>query len=100
MNGDGPVHKVVFWDPRDGSALESPRPLDHPGPVTAAAFAGPGRVLTAARDGNLYLWDVRAGRVARTVRGHLDAVRGLALAADGSALFSAGDRSAKRWPAP
>ena len=38
------------------------------------------------------------GRVVRTVRGHVDAVRGIALASDGTAVFSAGDRSAKKWP--
>jgi WD40 repeat protein/beta-lactamase regulating signal transducer with metallopeptidase domain len=92
----GPAHDVVFWDPRDGSLRDAPRPLSHPGPLTAAAFAN-GNVLTAAHDGNLYLWDPAAARVLRTIRGHSDAVRGVALAADGSA-FSAGDRAAKRWP--
>ena len=94
----GPLHAVVFWDPRDGSVREAPRPLSHPGPVTAAAFAPGGGVLTAAHDGNLYLWDAEAVKVVRTIRGHVDAVRGVALAADGSAVFSAGDRAAKRWP--
>jgi len=93
----GPAHDVVFWDPRDGSVRDALRPLAHPGPVTAAAFAD-GRVLTAAHDGNLYLWDPSAGRVVRTIRGHVDAVRGVALNADGTAVFSAGDRAAKKWP--
>jgi WD40 repeat protein/beta-lactamase regulating signal transducer with metallopeptidase domain len=93
----GPSHDVVFWDPRVGSVCAAPRPLAHPGPVTTAAFAG-GNVLTAAHDGNLYLWDAAAGRVVRTIRGHVDAVRGVALAADGRAVYSAGDRAAKRWP--
>jgi WD40 repeat protein/beta-lactamase regulating signal transducer with metallopeptidase domain len=93
----GPSHDVVFWDPRDGSVRDAPRPLSHPGPVSAAAFAD-GNVLTAAHDGNLYLWDPAAGRVVRTIHGHVDAVRGVALAADGTAVFSAGDRAAKHWP--
>jgi WD40 repeat protein/beta-lactamase regulating signal transducer with metallopeptidase domain len=93
----GPSHDVVFWDPRDGSVRDAPRPLSHPGPVSAAAFAD-GNVLTAAHDGNLYVWDPSAARVLRTIRGHVDAVRGVALAADGSAVYSAGDRAAKRWP--
>ena len=97
-DGDaGPTHDVVFWDPVAGAVRDAPRPLAHPGPVTAAAFAD-GQVLTAAHDGNLYLWDTAAGRVVRTIRGHADAVRGVALAADGTAVFSAGDRAAKRWP--
>ena len=94
----GPTHQVVFLDARDGSVLDDPQPLAHPSPVTAAAFTTDGGMLTAAHDGNLYLWNLGTGRVVRTVRGHVDAVRGIALAADGTAVFSAGDRSAKRWP--
>jgi WD40 repeat protein len=94
----GPTHQVVFMDTRDGAVLDDPRPLAHPSPVTAAAYTAEGTVLTAAHDGNLYLWDLGKGRVVRTVRGHVDAVRGIALATDGTAVFSAGDRSAKRWP--
>jgi WD40 repeat protein/beta-lactamase regulating signal transducer with metallopeptidase domain len=97
----GPVHEVVFWDARDGSVREAPRPLRHPGPITAAAFtADAGRLLTAAQDGNLYLWDLPAGKVAGTIRGHAGPVRGVALAPDGTAVFSAGDRAARRWPMP
>jgi WD40 repeat protein/beta-lactamase regulating signal transducer with metallopeptidase domain len=97
-DGDaGPAHDVVFWDPRDGSVREAPRPLAHPGPLTAAAFAD-GNVLTAGHDGSLYLWDPAAARVLRTIRGHVDAVRGVALSADGTAVYSAGDRTAKHWP--
>lgn len=100
LNGSpdaGPAHEVVFLDARDGSVKADLRPLSHPGPVTAAAFTAAGEVLTAAHDGNLYVWDA-AGKVVRTIRGHVDAVRGVALAADGTAVFSAGDRSAKKWP--
>jgi WD40 repeat protein/beta-lactamase regulating signal transducer with metallopeptidase domain len=97
----GPVHEVVFWDARDGSVREAPRRLAHPGPVTAAAFtADAGRLLTAAHDGNLYVWDLPAGRVAGTIRSHAGPVRGVALAPDGKAVFSAGDRAARRWPMP
>jgi WD40 repeat protein len=54
-------------------------------------------VLTAAGDGNLYLWDPRAGRPLRTIRGHADAVRDVAMAPDRTAAFSAGDRAVKKW---
>jgi WD40 repeat protein len=93
----GPTHAVVFLSARDGSELDDFRTLAHPGPVTAAAFAG-GQVLTAAHDGNLYVWNPATGRVVRTIRGHADAVRGVAMAPNGTAVFSAGDRAAKMWP--
>jgi WD40 repeat protein len=88
----------VFLDARDGAVLDDPAPLAHAGPVTAAVILTDGGALTAAHDGNLYLWNLRTGRVARTIRGHVDAVRGFALTADGTAVFSAGDRAAKWWP--
>lgn len=94
----GPSHEVVFLTARDGAPAGRLRPLAHAGPVTAAAFAADGRVLTAGRDGNLYVWDPAAAKVERTIRGHVDAVRGVALTADGTAVFSAGDRTAKKWP--
>jgi WD40 repeat protein len=96
--GPGPAHEVVFWDVARGAVREDQSPLAHPGPVTAAAYADDcGRVLTAARDGNLYLWDSGTGRVTGTVHAHADAVAGLALSPDRSAVFSAGDRAARRW---
>jgi WD40 repeat protein len=94
----GPAYQVVFLDARDGSVLDDPAPLSHAGPVTAAAVLTDGEALTAAHDGNLYLWELRTGRAVRTIRGHVDAVRGFALAADGTAVVSAGDRAAKWWP--
>jgi WD40 repeat protein len=97
-NEAGPTHEVVFVNTHDGWVLENLRPLAHPGPITAAAFTVDGHVLTAAHDGNLYLWNIQTGQAVRTIRGHVDAVRGVALAADGTAIFSAGDRAAKKWP--
>ncbi|MBN9119889.1 MAG: hypothetical protein J0I06_12135 [Planctomycetes bacterium] len=94
----GPAHQVVFLDTRDGSVPENRPRLSHPSRVTAASFAADGGVVTAAHDGNLYVWDGQTGRVVRTVRGHADAVRGIVPTADGTAVFSAGDRSAKKWP--
>jgi WD40 repeat protein len=97
----GPVCEVVFWDARDGSVREAPRPLCHPGPITAIVFtADAGHLLTAAQDGNLYLWELPAGHLASSIRGHAGPVRAMALAPDGTAVFSAGDRAARRWPMP
>jgi WD40 repeat protein len=96
--GSDPAHEVVFLAARDGSVRDRPRPLAHPGPVTAVAFTPDGLVLTAAHDGNLYVWDAADGRVVRTVRGHADPVRGFAVAPDGTAVFSAGGRAARQWP--
>jgi WD40 repeat protein len=94
----GPNHEVVFLDAHNGSVLDHLHPLAHPATITAAAFASAGTVLTAAHDGNLYLWNTKTARVLRIISGHVDSVRGVALVPDGSAVFSAGDRAAKKWP--
>ncbi|MDB5314081.1 MAG: High-affnity carbon uptake protein Hat/HatR [Gemmataceae bacterium] len=92
-----PVHDVIFLD--TGTAATADRqPLVHPGPVTAVAFTRAG-VLTAGQNGHLYLWDP-AGRPVRAVRGYNGAVRAVAPTPDGSAVFSAGDHTAKRWAFP
>ena len=89
----GPVHETIVVDARTGVVRAGV--LNHPAPVTGAAVAGDGRVVTAAHDGNVYVWD--EGRAVRVVRGHAGPVRGVALAADGSGVYTAGDRAAKRW---
>jgi WD40 repeat protein/beta-lactamase regulating signal transducer with metallopeptidase domain len=93
-----PIHEVQFLQLRDGGLYPQGRPLVHPGPITAAAFVADGGLLTTARDGNLYLWDAATGQVVRTIRGHVQAVCGMALKSDGSAVISAGGRSAREWP--
>jgi WD40 repeat protein len=96
-----PVHAVVLWDVRSGSVPDDSRALIHSGPVTAVAFApGSDQVLTGARDGNMYIWELKTGRVTNTIRSHADVVRAVVLASDGTAVFSAGDRTARRWPLP
>ncbi|HXD89316.1 MAG TPA: M56 family metallopeptidase [Urbifossiella sp.] len=92
-----PRYAVEFLDVRDGSSMGNYQELAHPGPIAAATFAARGQVLTAAGDGNLYLWDPRAGRPLRTIRGHADAVRDVAMAPDRTTAFSAGDRAVKKW---
>ncbi len=93
----GPNHEVVFLDAHDGSILDGAHPLAHPATITAAAFTTENTVLTAAHDGNLYLWDIKTARVLRIINGHVDSVKGVALIPDGTAVFSAGDRAAKKW---
>jgi WD40 repeat protein len=95
----GPAHTVVLWDSRTGDVVDESRPLQHAGPVSVVAFgAGADRLLTGSGDGNVYLWDVKSGRVANSIRAHAGGVRDLALTPDGTAVFSAGDRAARRWP--
>ncbi len=97
--GPGPGSEVVFWDVHTAAAEEGAPLLVHPAPVTDVTFTPDGgRVVTAGRDGNLYLWDRGSGRLVGTIRAHADAVCGLALDPGGVAAFSAGDRSARRWP--
>jgi WD40 repeat protein/beta-lactamase regulating signal transducer with metallopeptidase domain len=94
-----PTYAVVLWDTRTGEVVDDSRPLQHAGPVSVVAFgAGPDRLLTGAGDGTVYLWDVKSGRIANSIRAHVGGVRALAVTQDGTAVFSAGDRAARRWP--
>ncbi len=77
-------------------------PEKHPGHPTAAAFSPDGRrVALAFAEGDVCLWDARAGGApALTLAGHKVEVRALAFAPDGKTLATAGaDRLVFLWDA-
>jgi WD40 repeat protein/tRNA A-37 threonylcarbamoyl transferase component Bud32 len=77
-------------------------PGKHPGHPTAAAFSPDGRrVALAFAEGDVCLWDARAGGgPAVSLRGHEGAVHALAFAPDGRSLATAGaDHLVRLWDA-
>src|SRR5262249_21133083 len=82
---------------------------DHPGPVTAVAFAPDGKTLAAAtgsftidtgrwNSGEVKLWDPAARQERGTLRRHADMIASLAFAPDSQTLITASwDSSLKVW---
>ncbi len=58
-------------------------------------------VIAAGADDAVYLWDTRAGWAKRTLKGHRDAVIGVAFTPDSATLISAGrDGEVRFWDLP
>jgi WD40 repeat protein/beta-lactamase regulating signal transducer with metallopeptidase domain len=97
--GRPPAHEVVFWDVADGSVREGRPALVHPGPVGRAVLTPDGSLaVTAGNDGTVRVFDAATARVVLAIHGHAEPVASVAVAPDGTALYSAGDRAARRWP--
>ncbi|MEU3600926.1 helix-turn-helix domain-containing protein [Streptomyces sp. NPDC006798] len=60
LAGAGADGTVILWDTRTGR-VRTPRPADHPAPVTALALNGT-TLATATADGTVRLVDTRTGR--------------------------------------
>ena len=58
-----------------------------------------GKLLASSSfDQSIILWDVPTGQIVKTLKGHTDAVSGIAFSPDGARLASAShDQTAKVW---
>lgn len=71
--------------------------------VRALAFSRDSKLLAAAgglpaRKGEVKVWDVAAGNIARTITGHADCIYAVAFSPDGSTLATASyDKLIKLW---
>jgi WD40 repeat protein len=76
--------------------------LPHDGAVNGLAFGGPEGtwLASASEDKTVRLWDVRTGKLLRTIGAHEDATRDLVFSADGRLLATAGwDEVVRLWDA-
>ncbi len=82
---------------RDGEAIDLE---GHRLAVTSVAFSPDGtRLLTAARDHEVRLWDVATGGSLRVLRGHFGTVNDARFSPDGRWIVTAGPRSVGLWRA-
>jgi WD40 repeat protein len=87
-------------------ACDEERALVHPGPVRAVAYSPDGhRVLTAAADGIVRIWDVSTGQVILALKGHEGEVEHAAFSPDGrkvvtvAAVPSSMGKACRTWDA-
>jgi WD40 repeat protein len=99
---------AILWSARTWQKAQTLRNPDNEtqfglpgrhGMVDGVAFSPDGKALaTASREGNVHLWDVAAGKLLATLRGHSSAVEAVAFAPDGRTLASGGeDRTVRLW---
>jgi WD40 repeat protein len=98
MSGEPAVHVSWalsgLWD-QDGQPIRH----GHVGAVTAVALHGD-RMVSVGEDGLLRVWDLRAGELARTRRGHTGWIYAAAVSPDGRLIATAGDDGLVRvWQA-
>jgi WD40 repeat protein len=102
-DADRDVEAAFLSSPAWFDAVEGKQALP---PVTEAVYSPDGKWLVAASriaspaSGSLKVWDVAAGRLARTVEAHAGPVAAIRFSPDGKRLVSAGhDRAVKVWDA-
>jgi WD40 repeat protein/serine/threonine protein kinase len=105
--------RVLLWKPDEVHPVDVERRLrhlddlpapfvelgTHNGPVRSVSFAPDGQTLaTGGEDNVIRIWDVKAERLAKELRGHASHVRDCTYSADGNWLVSAGrDEVIKLW---
>jgi WD40 repeat protein len=66
--------------------------------VQTLAFSPDSKLLANACQNNTQLWEISSGKLRATLKGHLDAVMGVAFSPDGKTLATGGDdRKVKLW---
>jgi WD40 repeat protein/serine/threonine protein kinase len=97
---------VLMWDelctllPRQGlqSAWESTAFEGHTDPVLAVAVSSDGRVLSGGMDQSVRLWDLAQRQALAVLKGHAEAVTGVAFTPDGRLGISGSwDKTAYVW---
>jgi WD40 repeat protein len=95
--------KVTAWTLDNKHLLRTfmqPRTsVSHNGPVYALGFTASGnRLISAGADRSINIWDVKTGRLTRTLHGHSEAVTSIALSPDEKTLVSGSvDRTIGVW---
>jgi WD40 repeat protein len=85
---------VIVWDVSARRALHQ---LDHPPLIMFQAATRRGELLTAGEDGTVRIWR-KDGTLGGTLEGHTDAVRAVAVSADGEIVATGGsDGSVRVW---
>lgn len=93
---------ILLWSPLSSDFPISPSPLlGHSNYVYSLAFSPKGNMLVSGSyDEAVFLWDVRAGRVMRSLPAHSDPVGGVDFLRDGTMVCScAGDGLIRIWDA-
>lgn len=86
------------WVAHRPLTAQQPKLLRQPTGASALAFAPDGRVLAAAADRVIRLWDPARGREAALLEGHKGVVGALAFGPDGRTLYSGGrDKAVRVW---
>lgn len=89
---------IKLWNPTDD--YKNIRTLQgHDHIVSAVRFMPTGNLLiSASRDTDIRVWDVKTGYCVKTISGHSGWVRDICLSYDGKFLFSTGhDNTARLW---
>lgn len=89
--------QVIVWDLNSGQMIRS---FGHPAPVNAAVFADDGRIVSACRNGSVYLWDIETGNRLDVLEDYMDSVWCLAVSPDGERLLSGGGQGNSNSPPP